>query len=223
MQLLLVHSDAELGGQLVQMVKDYTAHECDLVATNSAATKWAQRHKECDFLLTQLEAKGIDGFAIGGNFSELFPKIQTAFFPAYSAAEQRLEVSGTKVFPEPIDGEKVLRAIEHAAEEIAQGRDLFHALDLLQMCCLSRKSGAIQMVFGEKIGIVYLREGAIVQAETARANGKDALYELAVWNAVEFAYDGSVTIPERSITRPWHELVIEAIVRDKQRRVAARN
>ena len=178
---------------------------------------------ECDFLLTQLEAKGIDGFAIGGNFSELFPKIQTAFFPAYSAAEQRLEVSGTKVFPEPIDGEKVLRAIERAAEEIAQGRDLFHALDLLQMCCLSRKSGAIQMVFGEKIGIVYLREGAIVQAETARANGKDALYELAVWNAVEFAYDGSVTIPERSITRPWHELVIEAIVRDKQRKVAARN
>ena len=117
----------------------------------------------------------------------------------------------------------MLRAIERAAEEIAQGRDLFHALDLLQMCCLSRKSGAIQMVFGEKIGIVYLREGAIVQAETARANGKDALYEMAVWNAVEFAYDGSVTIPERSITRPWHELLIEAIVRDKQRKVAARN
>jgi hypothetical protein len=223
MQLLFVHSDAELGGQLVQMVKDYTAHECDLVATNASATKWAQRHKECDFLLTQLETKGIDGFTLGGNFSELFPKIQTAFFPAYSAAEQRFEVTSTKVFPEPIDGEKVLRAIDHAAEAIPQGRDLFHALDLLQMCCLSRKSGAIQMISGEKIGIVYLREGAIVQVETARASGKDALYELAVWNAVEFAYDGSVTIPERSITRPWHELLIEAIVRDKQRKVAARN
>ena len=223
MQLLLVHSDAELGEQLVQMVKDYTAHECDLVATNSAATKWTQRHKECDFLLTQLDAKAIDGFAIGGNFSELFPKIQTAFFPSYSAAEQRLEVSDTKVFPEPIDGEKMLRAIDLAAEAMAQGRDLFHALDLLQMCCLSRKSGAIQMILGQKIGIVYLREGAIVQAETARANGKDALYEMAVWNAVEFAYDGSVTIPERSITRPWHEILIEAVLRNKQRKLAAQN
>jgi hypothetical protein len=223
MRLLIVHSDAELGKQLLQMVKDYTAHECDLVASSKAAAKWTQRNTTCDFLLTQLEARSIDGFTLGGTFSELFPKVQTGFFPNYSAMEQRLEVSETKVFPEPIDGEKVLRAIERAASAAAEGRDLFHALDLLQMCCLSRKSGAIQLVFGQKIGVVYLRDGAILQAETGTATAKDALYEMAGWNSVEFAYDGSVTIPVRSITRPWHEILIEAVVRSKQRKVTARN
>jgi uncharacterized protein DUF4388 len=223
MQSLIVHSDAELGKQLLQMVKDYTAHECDLVASNNAALKWAGRKQNCDLLLTQLDGKGIDGFALGGSFSELFPKVQTVFFPSYSAADQRLEINDTKVFAEPIDGEKMLRTIERAAEAAEEGRDLFHGLDLLQMCCLSRKSGAIQMVFGEKIGLVYLQDGAILQAETGSANGKDALYDMATWNWVEFAYDGSVTAPVRSITRPWHEILIEAVLRGKQRKVTARN
>jgi hypothetical protein len=223
MQLLLVHGDAELGHQLMQMVKDYTAHQCDLVRSNDAATQWAEKHEQCDLLLAQLEANGIDGFLLGGTFSELFPKIQTAFFPSYSATEQRLEVIDTKVFPEPIDGEKMLSAIDRAAAAAAKGHDLFHALDLMQMCCLARKSGAIQMVFDQKIGLVYLRDGAIAHAETPRTNAKDALYEMAGWNAVEFAYDGSVTMPIRSITRPWHEILIEAVLRSKQRKVTARS
>jgi hypothetical protein len=223
MQLLLVHSDAELGHQLMQMVKDYTDYQCDLVSRDSAAVDWAKQNKNCDLLLTQLDARGVDGFQLGGSFTEFFPKVQTGFFPGYSALEQRLEVSDTKVFPEPIDGEKMLNAIDRAGATAAEGRDLFHALDLLQMSCLARKSGAIQMVFGQKIGIVYLRDGTIVEAETAKTNAKDALYEMAGWNSVEFAYDASVAVPIRSITRPWHEILIEAVVRSKQRKVTARS
>jgi hypothetical protein len=223
MHLLIVHSDAELGKQLLQMVKGYTAHSCDLVANGDEACAWAQLNRQCDFLLTQLNAEGIDGFVLGGSFSEMFPKLQTGFFPSYPAVDQRLEVSDTKVFPEPIDGERLLQAIARAADAAAQGRDLFHAVDLLQMCCLSRKSGAIQMVFGDNIGIVYLRDGAILDAETGSAKARDALNEIVGWNAVEFAYDGSVTIPVRSITRSWHEVLIEAVLRSKQRKVTARH
>ena len=221
MQLLIVHSDAELGKELMQMVKDYTAHDCDLVANGAKASAWAQHHQQCDFLLTQLDGKGIDGFVLGGTFSEIFSKLQTGFFPGYSASEQRLEVSDTKIFPEPIDGERMLKAIGQAADGRAEGRDLFHPVDLLQMCCLSRKSGAIQMVAPEKIGIVYLRDGAILQAETGNAKAREALDEIVGWNAVEFAYDSSVTIPVRAINRSWHEIMIEAVLRRKQRKVTA--
>jgi uncharacterized protein DUF4388 len=219
MQVLIVHSDAELGKALAQMVKDYTTHDCALAISGGKANAWAKRHRQCDVLLTQLGGKGIDGFVLGGSFSEIFPKLQTGFFPGYSASEQRLEVSDTKVFPEPIDGDRMLKAIARAADASADGRDLFHAVDLLQMCCLSRKSGAIQMLFAQKIGIVYLHDGAILQAETGNAKAKDALDEIVGWNAVEFAFDSSVTIPVRAITRSWHEVMIEAVVRRKQRKV----
>ena len=152
MQLLIVHSDAELGEQLVRMVNDYTRHECDLVGSDAAAIDWGRRHAKCALLLTQLEANGIDGLSLGGSLSEIFSDLQTLFFPSYVAAEQRLEVAVTKVFPEPIDGDALLAAIERAEKPAAAQADFFHVVDVIQMCCLGRRSGALHR--GRSIGRV---------------------------------------------------------------------
>jgi DNA-binding response OmpR family regulator len=214
MQLLIVHDDAEVGGQLVGMVHDYTAHQADLVESDAAALKWAHDHAGCGLLLAQLEAPGIDGLTLGGSLSEIFPGLQILFLPPYPAAEQRLEIATTKVFPEPIDGERLLEAVETAAAAKPGAPDLFHVMDVLQMCCLSRRSGAVQIVKQAQSGIVYVHEGKIVHAETATARGTDALLEIAGWNLVEFAYDESVRASE-TISMPWDEALITAIARHK--------
>ena len=102
MEILIVHRDAEIGEQLVQMVKDYTTHECDLVGSDDAALDWGRRHARCRLLLAQLEAEGVDGLAAGAALSEIFAGLQTLFLPQYSASEQRLVVANTKVFPSPL-------------------------------------------------------------------------------------------------------------------------
>jgi Domain of unknown function (DUF4388) len=216
MELLIVHRDAEVGEQLVQMVKDYTVHECDLVGSDVAALDWGRRHARCTLLLTQLEGEGIDGLAVGGALSEIFPGLQTLFLPPYSASEQRLVVAETKVFPEPIDGEGLLASIARAEVVKAGAPDLYHVADVLQMCCLSRRSGAIQMVQGSKSGIAFLRDGQIVHAETTGARGQDALSEIVEWQFVEFAYDRTVRPPVETITLPWDEVLIEAVERHKE-------
>jgi hypothetical protein len=222
MELLIVHHDAELGRQLVQMVKDYTTHNCDLADSDAAATEWARRHSRCRLLLTQLEAAGIDGLVLGGTLSEVFPGLQTAFFPAYPAAEQRLEVTNTKVFPEPIDGEGLLRAITRAENATADAPDLFHVVDVLQMCCLSRRGGALQIVKGAQNGIVYLRGGQIVHAETPERQGQTALLEIVAWGLIEFAYDGTVRAPAETITLAWDAALIDAIKQHKEIKVTER-
>src|SRR5437764_10647539 len=143
MQVLIAHRDAEIGEQLAQMVTDYTSHECDLVGSAPAALDWGRRHARCGMLITQLEGEDYDGFAIGAALSEIFPGLQTVFLPAYLADEQRLDIVGAKVFPEPIDGEALLSAIERAEAADAQTPDLFHVADVIQMCCLSRGRGAL--------------------------------------------------------------------------------
>ena|ERR1035437_3620603 len=216
MELLIVHRDAEVGEQLVQMVKDYTAHECDLIGSDVAALDWGRRHARCALLITQLEGDGIDGLALGGALSELFPGLQTLFLPPYQVSEQRLVVSQTKIFPEPIDGEGLLEAIACAETATEGAPDLFHVVDILQMCCLSRRSGAVQMVKGSRSAIAYLRTGQIVHAETPAGRGKEALAEIVDWQYVEFAYDRTVRPPVETITRPWHEVLIEAVELHKQ-------
>ena len=220
MELLIVHRDAEVGEQLVQMVKDYTAHECDLIGSDVAALDWGRRHARCALLLTQLEGDGIDGLALGGALSEIFPGLQTLFLPPYQTAEQRLVVGQTKVFPEPIDGEGLLEAIARAETATEGAPDLFHVADILQMCCLSRRSGAVQMVKDSKSGIAFLRAGQIVHAETTGGRGKDALIEIVNWQYVEFAYDRTVRPPVETITLPWDEVLVEAVERHKQDKAA---
>lgn len=215
MQVLIVHDDAEVGEQLAGIVADHTAHQCDLVENDAAAQRWAQKHARCDLLLAQLEGPGVDGLTLGGSLSEVFPGLQVLFLPAYPAAERRVEIAQTKVFPEPIDGERLLEAIETAAGAEAGAPDLFHVLDVLQMCCLSKRSGAVQIVNGARSGIVYLRDGRIVHAEGAITRGTEALLEIAGWGDIEFAYDSSVRASE-TISTPWDEALIQAVVRSKE-------
>jgi hypothetical protein len=175
----------------------------------------AKARPPCELLLAQLEGPGVDGLTLGGVLSEIFPGLQVLFLPAYPAAEQRLQIAKTKVFPEPIDGERLLEAIETAASAEAGAPDLFHVLDVLQMCCLSKRSGAVQMVKEAKSGIVYLRDGKIVHAEAAVTRGTAALLEIASWGDIEFAYDASERAPE-TISLPWDEALIQAAVRAKE-------
>ena len=220
MQLLIVHHDAEVSEPLARMVNEYTAHDCDLVANDDAARRWARAHADCGLLLTQLEGPGIDGLTLAGLLGELFSGLQTLFLPAYPASEQRLAIAKTKVFPEPIDGERLLEAIEAAAIAQPGGPDLFHVLDVLQMCCLSKLGGALQMVKRTKSGIVFLRDGKIIHAESEAAHGTEALLEIAAWDMVEFAYDPSIRGRE-TIAMPWDKALIQAVVRDKEKKARA--
>ena len=221
MQLLIVHRDPEMGEALVQMVKSYTRHQCQLVRSDSAAMDWARHHPQCNLLLAQLKAEGIDGLALGSSLSEIYPTLQVLFFPNYPAAERRLEVAETKVFPEPIEGDDLLGAIERAENVPPNAPDLFHVVDVLQMCCLSRRSGALQLVKESKSGLVFLRNGKIVHAETTAARGRDALVEMVSWELIEFAYERSVRPPLETITTAWDDLMIDAIADQKSQRRSA--
>jgi len=216
MQLLIVHRDPEMGEALVQMVKSYSRHQCQLVRSESAAMDWARRHQQCNLLLTQLEAEGIDGLALGSSLSEISPTLRVLFFPNYPAVERRLEIAETKVFPEPIEGDDLLGAIERAENAPPNAPDLFHVVDVLQMCCLSRRSGALQLVKESKSGLVFLRTGKIVHAETTAARGRDALFEIVTWEFVEFAYERSVRPPLETITAAWDGILIDAVTAKKQ-------
>lgn len=195
--------DPEMGDALVQMVKSYTRHQCHFVRSDSSAMDWVRRHKQCHLLLAQLEAEGVDELALGSSLSEIFPTLEVLFFPSYAAAEQRLEILETKVLPEPIERDDLLGAIERGENAPANAPDLFHVLDVLQMCCLSRRSGGPQTVKETRSGFVFLRNGKIVHAETMSARGREALLEVVSWKFVEFAYERSVRPPLETITAAW--------------------
>jgi hypothetical protein len=218
MQLLIVHHDPEMGEALVQMVQNYTRHHCSLVSSYGAAMDWARGDNHCDLLLTQLETEEISGLALGSALSEVFAGLQVLFFPSYADDERCLEVSDTKIFPEPIVGDELLAAIERAEESKPNTVDVFQVVDILQMCCLSRLSGAVQMVKDGKSGLAFLGDGKIVHADTPSAQGRDALAELVRWKYVEFAYEQNVRPPSETISEPWNEILMDVVMQERDER-----
>src|SRR5207244_3975436 len=162
------------------------------------------------------ETDGIDGLALGSSLSEIYPTLQVLFFPNYPATERRLEIAETKVFPEPIEGDDLLSAIGRAENAPPDAPDLFHVVDVLQMCCLSCRSGALQLVKESKSGLAFLRNGKIVHAETTAARGREAVFEMVTWEFVEFAYERSVRPPLETIIANWDDILADAVNAQKQ-------
>ncbi len=221
MQVLIVHRDVEVGEQLVQMVEEHTEHHCGFAVSDSGALDWARGVTRCSLLITQLRGEGVDGLHLGGTLSEIFAGLQTMFLPDYLSSVQRLDLPNAKVFAEPIDGERLLHAIALAEAQRQAGLDLYHAFDVLQMLCLSRRSGAVQLVKGSKTAVVFLKGGNIIHAERGAARDADALYELVAWEAVEFAYDQYVRAPAETMSAPWAKATISAVSRRKSQVVGA--
>jgi hypothetical protein len=217
-QLLIVHGDAEIGGQLVRVVKEFTGYDSAFATSESETLVWLRRqpHMRPRILLTQLDAPGFDGFALGAMLSEMFPGLQTLFLPPYVAMQVRIEISGSKVFPEPIDGDRMIATIERSVRMRWDAPDWFHAVDVLQMCCLAGRSGALQMVRGSRVGNVYLRDGAIVHVETAGIRGYPALVEMVSWGEIEFAYDRALTAAAETLRGRWEQLLNDALEENKR-------
>ncbi len=216
--LLIVHHDAEIGRELVRMIKDFTGYDSALTTSESETLVWLRRQPEVRprLLLTQLDAPGLDGFSLGAVLSEMFAGLQTFFLPPYAAMQVRLEIAGSKVFPEPIDGDRLIAAIERSVRMRWDAPDWFHVLDVLQLCCLAGRSGALQMVRGSWVGAVYLREGAIIDAETAGMRGYPALAEMVSWGEIEFAYDRAVTAEAETLHGTWDQLLSDALEENKR-------
>jgi CheY-like chemotaxis protein len=215
MQLLIVHHEPEIGQALVAMVQEYTAHAAEFAASDRAALEWAEQCPECHLLVTQLESEGVDGLALAGSLGEKFPHLHTFFLPAYPLAAQCLEVANTKIFPEPIDGERLLQSIARVAAALGTP-DLFHVVDLLQMCCLSGKSGGVQLVARNEVGVVYLRNGEMRHAETSRTRGLEAIREMLRWGYAESAFDANASSNEQTIDIGWDVALIEAVMRERE-------
>ena len=222
MQVLIVHCDGEVAGPLVEMVEEHTEHECGFATSDSSALDWARSVPRCSLLITQLRGEGVDGLTLAGTLSEMFAGLQTIFLPDYAASEERLGLARTKVFPEPIDGERLLQTIALAERQRQIGRDLYHPLDVLQMLCLARRSGAVQLVKGADIAVVFLQAGNIVHAECGASREEEALEEIVAWDAVEFAYDQYMRAATETIRLPWEEAINSALARSETRLAGAR-
>ncbi len=91
--------------------------------------------------------------------------------------------------------------------------DQFQLVDIIQMCCISRRTGRLRLSKGVEKGVLFLREGQIVHAVCGKLTGEEAVYRIIEWDFGEFSFDEGITVEMRSIKAGWESVVMEGVRR----------
>ncbi len=91
--------------------------------------------------------------------------------------------------------------------------DQFQLVDIIQMCCLSRRSGRLRLSKGVDKGVLFLHDGNIVHAACGNLVGEEAVYRIIDWDFGEFHLDEGISADQQTITAGWESVIMEGVRR----------
>jgi predicted regulator of Ras-like GTPase activity (Roadblock/LC7/MglB family) len=83
---------------------------------------------------------------------------------------------------------------------------------LIETNCRALQSARLHLSHRDQEGEVYFSDGQVVHAATASNRGEPALWQLMQWTEGTFVLENEFPAPERSIDRPWSDLLLDAML-----------
>lgn len=112
-----------------------------------------------------------------------------------------------------------ISALEKSVGTPAEGVDPCHSLignlnqftaaEILQMSCLSQRSGRFTFKSGRGNSEVYLQHGAVRHAVFGSLEGEEAIAEVFRWRQGRFYFEEGIISQAHTVDRPWAHLLIE--------------
>ncbi len=81
--------------------------------------------------------------------------------------------------------------------------------EVLQMCCLSRRSGQITFRSGDSYGFIYIQQGRVLHALCGTTEGEEAIYSMLLWPGGGFSLDEDILPHKKTVTLTWEQLLFE--------------
>ena len=114
---------------------------------------------------------------------------------------------------------RFVRSLDSHAGTAAEGIDPCHSLignlnqfsaaEILQMSCLSQRSGRFTFKSGRGNSEIYLQQGAVRHAVFGSVLGEAAVAEIFRWRQGRFYFEEGIISQEQTVNRPWAHLLID--------------
>ena len=112
-----------------------------------------------------------------------------------------------------------IRSLDSHAGTAAEGIDPCHSLignlnqfsaaEILQMSCLSQRSGRFTFKSGRGTSEIYLQQGSVRHAIFGSVEGEAAVAEIFRWRQGRFYFEEGIISQEQTVNRPWAHLLID--------------
>ena len=168
-----------------------------------------------DFVLTDLQMPEMNGLELLAWMSSHQPHVPAYSMTAYpdtAAMSQLGDLGSIECFTKPID---VAALLERLTDILAEGtRGQVHNIGLpsfLQLLSMERKTCALTVESGERVGHLYLQAGELVDARTERLEGRCAATTIIAWESPSITILSKAPPGGRRIEEPLGFLIMEAM------------
>jgi len=180
--------------------------------------------KTISLVVTDLKMPGMDGFALLAHIMESYPDIPVVVITGYSTAEmERLAREGGAVgyIAKPFMIETLARKILITLRKESEGGTLhsvssgifLQLMEMEQKTCTIRLSGKDS----EKTGVLFFRDGELLDARVDDMQGKPAAYEIFSWDEVTLSIQNECPPMENRIQSDLQPIILEAMrLRDEK-------
>lgn len=83
----------------------------------------------------------------------------------------------------------------------------FPPCDILQMCCLSRRTGEMRFEGEGQTGFIYLEKGEVIHAQLEGTVGEPAAAEILSWPPGTFTFRDAAAAPQRTLKATWDQML----------------
>lgn len=198
-----------------------------VVAASVDEARFALQQENFEVALLAMDRSSDWPWSFQDELAETFPQVRIIFFTDSPTEEERQAVllrTPGGLLARPVTPAMLTRALSAtvevkpvAASTSPAATTGFKLVDMIQMCCLSQKTGQLFVQAGSLEGSIYIHGGAVVHAELPGLEGGGAVYEMIGWDDAQVAFDETVGAPKITIDVGWEHLVMEGVRRRDER------
>jgi len=166
-----------------------------------------------DLVVTDLKMPEMDGFELVSRMSKLKNSVPVIVMTAFGTPEMEdrlMDLGAFQYIEKPVDFELLLQKIKDGLAAGAKGHVSGVSLSsFLQLLELDRKTCTIMARVGGRIGLLFFKNGSLINAYADPLTGLDAAFEIISWDQAEIEIHNFCRNRKRTIEAPLGFILIE--------------
>lgn len=166
-----------------------------------------------DLVVTDLKMPEMDGFELISRMSRLKNSVPVIAMTAFGTPEMEdrlMDLGAFQYIEKPVDFELLLQKIKDGLAAGAKGHVSGVSLpSFLQLLELDRKTCTIMARAGRRVGLLFFKNGSLINAYAEPLSGLDAAFEIISWDQAEIEIHNFCRNRKQTIDAPLGFILIE--------------
>ncbi len=170
------------------------------------------------FIVSDLRMPGMDGFELLSGILKKFPDIPVYIMTSYDKPKTKdvvIKSGATGYLKKPFTAIELFGEITKTLNKKAEGGSLHNVTleTFLQLIEMEQQTSTLRVVDkkGNRGGVLFFRNGELMNARVGENQGKDAAYEILSWSSVSLSIEHDCVYQEKIIQGDLQAILLDAM------------